>query len=303
MTLERQFYAIAPTQFGSDGTLDAVATAENLHRAKEVGVDRFLLTGAYGEFQSLDDDERVDLVETARKLRPDAVIMAGAAHPSTDATLRLAKRLVDAGADEVMVGPPSMTECTDLDAIRHFGHLDAHCSGTLVLYNNPAFGWDASSAVLAAISDMPVFGAVKQGTGSIARFVESVAVARQSSSPFRILAASDLVAVATLSAGADGLTSTNFWAFPQAFCSLGKAVATTEHQMALKIQEALAPFFEQVRALGQPRAIKAAMSFRGFAGTPMVRLPFAPLSDIERRGFEEVIRSVDAALESIGTGV
>ena len=81
MNIARLFYAIAPTQFTEDGRLDVGANAENVERASLSGVSRFLLTGAYGEFQSLDDDERVRVVIAVRQISPGAEIMAGAVHP------------------------------------------------------------------------------------------------------------------------------------------------------------------------------------------------------------------------------
>ena len=302
MTPDWDFYAIVPTQFSRERDLDAESTAVNIERAVELGVSRFLLTGAYGEFQSLADDERVTLVETVRARCPDVVIMTGAVHPSTDATLQLANRLFHAGADEVMVGPPAMAEITDLDTLRHFDHLDRNSDGPLVLYNNPVFGHDVSPAHISELAGMSTFCAIKQGSTSIHQFVESVNAAHAGPRRLRLLAASDVIAVATLSSGADGLTSTNFWAFPEQVLALAHALAAGDRTRALSIHGALTPFFAQARALGQPRAIKAAMLMRGFVGAPAVRLPYAPLSEVERRGLEETVMAVDSALDAIGQG-
>jgi 4-hydroxy-tetrahydrodipicolinate synthase len=302
MTPDWDFYAIVPTQFSHERDLDAESTAVNVERAVELGVSRFLLTGAYGEFQSLADDERVALVEAVRARCPNVVIMTGAVHPSTDATLQLVNRLFDAGTDEVMVGPPAMAESTDLDILRHFDHLARNSDGPLVLYNNPVFGHDVSPAHISELAQMSAFSAIKQGTTSIHRFVESVSAAHAGPRPLRLLAASDVIAVATLSSGADGLTSTNFWAFPEPILALAGSLAAGDRTRAMSIHGALTPYFAHARALGQPRAIKAAMLFRGFVGTPAVRLPYAPLSEVERRGLEETILAVDSALSALGQG-
>lgn len=303
MTPERDFYAIVPTQFDPNGDLDAASTAENVERAVEIGVTKFLLTGAYGEFQSLTDDERVTLVEAVKARCPDVVIMTGAVHPSTDATLRLVDRLFAAGCDEVMVGPPAMAETTDDDLLRHFEHLDRNSGGALVLYNNPAFGHDVSPAIIAQLAGMSAFAAVKQGTTSIHRFVESVSAAHDGPRRLRLLAASDVTAVMTLTSGADGLTSTNFWAFPESILALARSLTADDRTRALSIHRALTPFFAHVRTLGQPRAIKAAMLIRGFAGTTAVRLPYAPLSEVEQRALEETVMAVDSSLGAIGQGL
>jgi 4-hydroxy-tetrahydrodipicolinate synthase len=300
MSLERQFYAIAPTQFTLAGGLDAGATSENVERATEMGVSRFLLTGAYGEFQSLEDHERVSLVEAVKLRCPQVVVMAGAVHPSTDATLHLARRLFESGADEVMVGPPSMSEIVESDVLRHFAHLDAHADGSLVVYNNVVFGTDLSPGVVSVIADMPSYGAIKQGTSSIARMLDTVAAARHGSNGMRVLAASDITALATLAAGVDGMSSTNFWAFPEAFLTIARTAATADHEIAEQTYSALAPFLGLARAIGQPRAIKSVMTNRGFAGTSAVRLPYEVLSADENHQLETAVEAADAALATIG---
>lgn len=299
MTASRQFYAIAPTQFSLDGRLDARATAANVERATEFGVSRFLLCGAYGEFQSLSDQERIRLVEAVKETCPQVAIMAGAVHPSTHASLDLANRLFGAGADEVMAAAPAMSEVSDHDILRHFAVLRDGVQGPLVLYNNPAFGIEVSPRLISRLAEMSAVRAVKQGTTSSRDFIDSVAAAHDAPKPLRLLAASDLTAISSLSTGADGLTSTNFWAFPSSLVTLARTAATADHTTSLNIHRALKPFFDLVSALGQPRAIKAAMEMRGFAGSPFVRYPYEPLSEDERRSVNEVILGVDEALAEV----
>ena len=296
MNIPRLFYAIAPTQFTEDRRLDVGAIAENVERASLGGVSRFLLTGAYGEFPSLGDDERVRVVVAVRQISPRVEIMAGAVHPSTEATLRLANRLFQAGADEVMVGPPSIAEVTEFDILRHFDYLGVRSEGSLAVYNNPVFGHDLEPDLIARLAEMVSYTSIKQGTSSMSRLLASVNAAHHGSGRLRVLAASDLTAVVTLAAGIDGLTSTNFWVFPGAITTLATHAATSDHEQAEAIHQALRPYFDAVRALGQPRAVKAAMTLRSYAGTSMVRLPYEPLSEVEVRNLKEVVTGVDEAL-------
>ena len=295
----RLFYAIAPTQFTEDGRLDAGAVAANVERASLAGVSRILLTGAYGEFQSLEDDERVSVVAAVREISPRIEIMAGAVHPSTESTLRMANRLFQAGADEVMVGPPSMAEVTDSDILRHFGFLAARAEGPLAVYNNPIFGHDLEPGLIASLADLGSYRSIKQGTSSMSHLLGSVSAAGRGRGNLRVLAASDLSALVSLAAGVHGLTSTNYWAFPPAITSMATYAATSGHPRAEAIHRALTPFFDAVRSLGQPRAIKAAMTLRGYAGASTVRLPYAPLSEVEIRNLKEVVTRVDETLAGL----
>lgn len=296
---ELELYAIAPTMYRDDGALDAGAMATNVEWLADQGIDRFLLTGAYGELQSLDDDERVAIVEAVAATGRAASIMAGASHPATRATVRLAGRLFDAGADLVMVAPPMIAELTPADVDRHFDHLAEQLGGRLVVYNNPIFGIDLSAGDLARLATLGAYEAVKQGTTRLGQVVESVQAVRATGSSMRILAAADLAAGATLAAGYDGLTSTNCWVFPNAFRGLVAAAGAGSLERMRAISDALAPYASVVRRFGQPRTVKAALLVRGGAGSRHVRLPYVGLGDDEVAELTKAIEATDERLDAI----
>ena len=97
-----------------------------------------------------------------------------------------------------------------------------------------------------------------------------------------------------LVAGADGVTSTNSWAFPQAMVELVSAAARSDWDHARSIAVALEPYFSLVRRLGQPRTVKAAMQLRGLPGTDDVRLPYLPLDDSERKALRSALADCDS---------
>ena len=73
-------YAIAPTLFSSDGErVDPAAMAAAAQWMVAEGIHDFLLTGSYGEFQSLTDDERVSVVRAVRSVTGVRTVMACAA--------------------------------------------------------------------------------------------------------------------------------------------------------------------------------------------------------------------------------
>ncbi len=294
-------YAIAPTLFTAGG---AAVDGNSMARAAEwmasQGVNDLLLTGSYGEFQSLTDEERVSVLRAVRAVTAVRSVMACAALPSTEATARLASRLFDEGANEVMVSAPLVAEVSTAEVFRHFEQLSQRLPGNLVVYNNPVFGIDLSPADLDVIASLPGIVAVKQGTSSLRGLAESIAaVHRGTAGMVRVLAASDVTAVLALVAGADGVTSTNSWAFPQAMVELVSAAARSDWDHARRIAVALEPYFSLVRRLGQPRTVKAAMQLRGLPGTDDVRLPYLPLDDSERKALRGALADCDSTLTEV----
>lgn len=292
---EHLLYAIAPTQFDRTGALDLAAMTENLGALAEQGIVDVLLTGAYGEFQSLDDDERCAITSAVASVSTGR-IMACAAKTSTVATANLAGRLVEAGAHEVMVSPPLLAEVTDADVMRHFEVLSQRVEADLVVYNNPIFGIDLSREHVEWIASLPNVVAIKQGS----RDPDGVGMAvRVAGDKMRVLGASDLRSVDALAAGASGFTSTNSWVFPQAFRVISDNGGTEHHHVAASVRSALAPYAQIVAELGQPRSVKAAMVFRGYSGSAMLRLPYVELDEGERDRLEDAIKQSDELLDGL----
>lgn len=297
-----ELYTIAPTMFSAGGrAVDTGAMAACAQWMVGQGIQDFLLTGSYGEFQSLTDDERVRVLRAVRAVDGVRAVMACAAHPATVATARLAGRLLAEGADEVMVAAPFAAEVSRAELLRHFRRLSRQVPGRIVIYNNPAFGRDLQPSELAQITSLPGIAAVKQGTASLPGLVESIsAVHARSAGQVRVLAASDLTGVLGLLAGADGLTSTNSWAFPGAFRSVVASAAAGDWDSARQVAAALEPYVAAVRRLGQPRTVKAAMRLRGLPGTDAVRLPYRPLNGSERNLLRAALEECDKALALAG---
>jgi 4-hydroxy-tetrahydrodipicolinate synthase len=297
---EFELYPIQPTAFSNDGAVvDVGAMSENAQRMAGNGITGLLLTGSYGEFQSLVDDERVAIVRAVRSAS-NTRIMACAALPSSMATAQLAKRLFDVGADLVMVSAPLVAELTDADVYRHFEYLAQQIAGPLVIYNNPVFGIDLSPGQLAELSKLPSVAAIKQGTKFLGGMVESIAtVTRASEGRVKVLAASDMAASASLPAGVHGLTSTNSWVFPEVFHAMARASRTNDWGVMQQLARALEPYYRAVRRLGQPRTVKASMKLRGYAGTDAVRLPYVTLDDSEKAMLAQAVDESDASLRDL----
>lgn len=304
-TNELVLFAIAPTLFtDTAATVDRSSMADAAERLVQRGIRNFLLTGSYGEFQSLDDDERLDVVRAVRDVDGRGQLMCCAASTSTAATSRLGTRLLECGANLIMVAPPLAAEATSADVIRHFEVIAGDLGACVVVYNNPVFGRDLSLEEFREIAAIDGIVAVKQGTQSITSFADSLRVVRDASSGrVQVLAASDVTAGITLVAGAAGLTSTNSWIFPEAIRDMVSLVDIGSYSDALAIAAALAPYFILVRKQGQPRAVKAAMQIRGYAGEDAVRLPYISLDASERKALELVLAECDARLSELGGGV
>lgn len=292
-------YAIAPTQFTSDGrSVDAAAMAANVERLAVTGIRHVLVTGAYGEFHSLADAERIDILKQVRSTGACDSIMACAAALSAEATARLALKMLEAGADTAMVAPPLACETAESDVLRHFEYLSKTVGRQLVVYNNPVFGHDLEPRVMAEVMAMDGYVAVKQGTRDTVRLLGSVEAVRTAVPAVRIFIASDLSAALTLAAPVDGLTSTNAWVFPEAMLGLVAAATRSDLGEMRRIHQALEPYRRALARAGQPAGVKAAMQIRGFKGSLAVRAPYRECPADNVKALRDALAECDAAIGS-----
>jgi dihydrodipicolinate synthase/N-acetylneuraminate lyase len=300
MVIERDpmmLYAIAPTQFAPDGrSVDAVSMAANVERLAGAGIGHVLLTGAYGEFHSLSDTERMEILQQVRSTGACTSIMACAASLSAEATARLALYMLDEGADYAMVSPPLACETAESDVLRHFEYLAKVVGRQLVVYNNPVFGHDLEPRVLAEVMAMDGYVGVKQGTRDTVRLLGSVEAIRATGRAVRIYIASDLSAALTLAAPVDGLTSTNAWVFPDAILGLVAAASRSDLGEMQRLHRALAPYRRALARIGQPAGVKAAMQIRGYEGSLAVRAPYAECSIDDMNCLRDALAECDAAV-------
>ena len=130
------------TPFGPDGSIDLSGLASNLAAWNATGIAGVLVGGSTGESVLLTDDELVRSIRTARETLPsERVVIAGTGRQSTAETIRACQDAGGAGADAVLVLPPSYfrSQMTD-DALRlHYLEVADASPVPVLLYHVPKF--------------------------------------------------------------------------------------------------------------------------------------------------------------------
>src|SRR5262247_3705548 len=102
----RSIFVPMPTPFAR-GEVDFGAIGGNVRKWIASGLGGIVALGTNGEAPLLDDEEAQRVIEAVRAEVPaDRVLVAGAGHESTRATIAAARRLAGAGADAVLVKTP-----------------------------------------------------------------------------------------------------------------------------------------------------------------------------------------------------
>lgn len=142
MNLEGIHLPVTTPFRATDGTFDSEGFASNLRRWSEVRIAGALVGGSTGESVLLDRAEFTAAIQVARETLPaDRAVLAGAGRQSTDATIQACAEAARAGADAVLVLPPSYFRAQMTpEALRlHFWEVADASPIPVLLYHVPKF--------------------------------------------------------------------------------------------------------------------------------------------------------------------
>jgi 4-hydroxy-tetrahydrodipicolinate synthase len=113
-------YAIVPTPFLEDGSLDLASLDRLVDFYWEVGCDGLTVLGVLGEAAKLDAAEALTVADRVIRRAGSRPVIVGATAPGFAAMQALARSVMDRGAAGVMIGPPN-TLRTDDSIVGYFG--------------------------------------------------------------------------------------------------------------------------------------------------------------------------------------
>jgi 4-hydroxy-tetrahydrodipicolinate synthase len=270
-----RFLAAISTPFDASEAPDLGAFAAHLAWLREQRLDGVFVAGTTGEGVLLEDDEVAALVEAAVAAGDGLQIVAQVGRPSTRATVRLARRAIELGADAVAAYVPWFYPATDADARGHFlALLEAAEDTPAFLYNIPRRTVnDLSPALLADLSAAGYAG-MKDSTGDFARHREYLdALAGRH---FELYTGSEPLVLESVRAGAAGAVTGLAGARPDLFAALADALEAGDGDAAQRAQDAIAAGRAEINDEGSVVAAvkrRVAAAIEGYPPAP--RPPFA----------------------------
>lgn len=281
---------------GSDVLIDALA--DNLAKQYEAGARLFIPCGNTGEYYSLTDEERIEIVETHVEATGDEATIAGGVAGSLAEVERLADAYEDAGADAIMVMHPDHTYMHQTGLANYYHRIcDATDLGVVIYKRGPEVPRD----VIVDLSERENVVAVKFAVDDIKEFSQTVADA-----PGEVTWVNGIAERYALSFAIEGATgyTTGLGNFaPEATLALFDAVEDENWERARSIQRLLRPIEDLREEPGEGNALAAAnnvpvikhgMELAGYAGGP-VRDPLVDLSADDAARLEEYYETLQSA--------
>lgn len=267
-----------PTPFRG-GEVDAAAIRSNVRKWIAAGLGGVVALGTNGEAPLLDEDESERVVEAVRAEVPrDRVLIAGAGHESTRATIAAARRLGSAGADAVLVKTPYTyrNHVPMSGLIAHYTAVADASPVPVLLYNFAAStGVNLTPETVGTLARHPNIVGMKETSTDGAQFADLAAAVPDE---FTILCGAAPGVFAALCAGARGAITAISAVMPGPCLEMLDHVRAGRYDAALAIQHRITPLARAVTTgFGIP-GLKAALEMAGFTcGDP--RPPLLPLAD------------------------
>ncbi|MFC4440341.1 MULTISPECIES: dihydrodipicolinate synthase family protein [Natrialbaceae] len=242
------------TPFSDDGSeVLSNELADNLAKQYDAGARLFIPCGNTGEYYSLTDDERIEIVETHVESTGDDATIAGGAVGSLEEVNRLANAYKDAGADAIMVMHPDHTY-THEDGLTNYYHriCDATDLGVVIYKRGPGVTRDT----ICELSERENVVVVKFAVNDIKEFSQTVADA-----PGDVTWVNGIAERYALAFAIEGVTgyTTGLGNFaPETTLALFDAVENENWERARSIQRLLRPIEDLREESGEGNALPAA---------------------------------------------
>jgi 4-hydroxy-tetrahydrodipicolinate synthase len=274
------FLSAISTPFRPDGSPDLDAFSAHLAWLAEAGLDGVFVAGTTGEGVLLEDDEVAALVERAVGIgtHPPLRVVAQVGRPSTRATVRLARRAIELGADAVAAYVPWFYPATDDDVRGHFLALLEAAGGTpAFLYNIPRRTVNDLSAELVGELARAGYAGMKDSTADFARhdaYLEALA-----GRDFELFIGAEPLVLRSCRLGSAGAVTGLAGCRPELFAALREALAAGDDEAADRAQAEITAAKDDVEAEGSTVAavkkrVAEALAERGVDYPPAPRAPF-----------------------------
>jgi 4-hydroxy-2-oxoglutarate aldolase len=284
--------AAATTPFdAATGAVDVGGFRRNAEFLLDTSIAGLVLFGSTGEGPLVDPDERQELLEVAREMTGNRLVLAGTGAESTQATIRLSRAAAAAGVDAVLVQPPGFFRSlmTMPALVHHYTAIADASPVPVVLYQVPLpfRSVELDVPLIAELAQHPNIVGIKDSTGDVAPLRE---LGRLCPEGFALIVGTAAVLQDALDAGAVAGILALAAIAPHECAEIYSRWQSGEREEAARVQAVAAPLHRAIVARFGVPGVKAALDLLGLVGGPM-RSPLQALGAAERA-------MVEAALEA-----
>ncbi|MEZ5783480.1 MAG: dihydrodipicolinate synthase family protein [Rhizobiaceae bacterium] len=279
------------TKFTADDRLDHAEMERCFGLQIDAGCDALIVCGSLGEGPMLSHDEKIEVVEIARKVAGKRPVLLTINEAATRDGASLARRAAKSGADGLMVVPspiyhtnPEETVAT-LKAVATAGGLPV-----MIYSNRVAYRVDVTVDVMEELASDDLFVAIKESSDDIRRSTE---IFNRFGDRFDVFTGVDNLAFEALAVGAVGWVAGLVTAFPKETVAIYQLMKQGRYDEALSIYRWFRPMLDLDVSTYLVQNIKLAEVLE-IGTNDRVRMPRQPLNGERRANVEKIVRDAIA---------
>jgi 4-hydroxy-tetrahydrodipicolinate synthase len=264
------------TPFKADGAVDEAALRALIDLFISEGASGVVVAGSTGEWYTLDDRERISLIEkTVSHVAGRITVIAGTSAIATRETVALTRAAKDAGADGCMVLPPPYCMPGKAEVIAHMEAVAAVGLPVMVYNNPPRTGVNIDAAGAQRMAEIDGVVAFKDSQRDLYQLAETIYAVGDK---LAVFAGLEPYALPALHRGAVGIVSTIANLIAEDVVACQAAATSGAWADAFASQQRIDKAYHLMAAVGAPNYVfvKAAMAALGRPGG-FPRLPHLPL--------------------------
>lgn len=281
------------TPFNKDESINFDYMKHNLELWGNTDLDGIVVLGSNGEFVYLDENEKLSIVEFAKKnFNSKKKVIVGTSCESTKHTIELSKKIANFGVDAILVLPPNYYKgAMNKEGILLKYYVDVAESSSIpvMLYNMPGnTGINLSSGLITQLSKHPNIIGIKDTSGNIVQISE---VIRDASEDFSVFAGNASYLLPALEVGAKGATLALANILPNKCTEIVALHKLGEHEKARVAQLKLLSINEAVTYRFGISGLKYALDLLGYKGGS-VRRPLLETSNENKSIINDILHDL-----------
>jgi len=270
------------TPFDDNGCIVHDHLAENIKRWNETDISGYLILGSNSESVFLNEEEKLEIVKTARKSIPlSKKMLVGTGLECTKGTIEFTRGAADCGADVAVVITPHFfkSNMSHEAFMKHYLMVADSSPIPVFLYNVPSFtGLNLEAGTVSALSSHENIIGIKDSSGNVEKLSEIISLTGDNE--FSVLTGSSIVLYPSMCVGAAGGIMAIACALPEKCSDIIRFYKDSNHAEAKELQMRLIePTLAVTSRYGVP-GLKAAMDLAGYYGGRS-RLPLLPVTSTE----------------------
>ena len=285
------------TPFTASGDLDEQAVRRLGRRQIDAGIHFLVPCGTTGENPTLNDVERVRMVEILVEEAAGKVpVLAGAGGYDTREVTHLAGLMKEAGATGLLSVTPYYNKPTQEGLYQHYKAIAESTDLPIIVYNVPGrAGVNIEPSTLARLATLPNIIGVKEASGNISQMVD---ICRLLPSDFLVLSGDDALTLPLMAVGGQGGISVASNEIPADMVAMVEAALRGDFAAARTVHNRILPIMQVNFVEANPVPVKSAMAMMGLL-EETYRLPMCPPLPASKERIRRVLqdaRLLDPAL-------